>query len=156
MKSLIHVFQKVTYFVVWRFLLSSIEVKLWYCSFRDKNKQITPITAHHRIFLKSQSLPDDLTLFNLPSLPFRLCGYATCAENNKKSSPNQESGSTARSRVKCMGCLKVDHREKRPNCRTSPYTSTRHPQGIWHQPQAEADLTVGFCPDRHPLTMVQG
>uniref|UniRef100_A0A665ULL8 Uncharacterized protein n=1 Tax=Echeneis naucrates TaxID=173247 RepID=A0A665ULL8_ECHNA len=29
----------------------------------------------------------------------RLCGYATCAENNKKSSPNPGRGSTARGLV---------------------------------------------------------
>uniref|UniRef100_A0A7N8XV29 Uncharacterized protein n=1 Tax=Mastacembelus armatus TaxID=205130 RepID=A0A7N8XV29_9TELE len=29
----------------------------------------------------------------------RLCGYATCAENNKKSSPNRGRGSTARDLV---------------------------------------------------------
>ncbi|MEQ2240831.1 hypothetical protein ILYODFUR_019109 [Ilyodon furcidens] len=80
----------------------------------------------------------------------RLCGYATCAENNKKSSLNQERGSTTQNPVRCMVCLRVGHREKRPNYTTHPCMPTREPQGTLHQRQTEADFTVGSCPDKHP------
>lgn len=112
------------------------------------------ITAHRRS-RKSRPSPPQTSNTSL-SLHRRLCGYATCAENNKKSSPNRGRGSTARGLVRCGVCLRAGHRGRRPNFRTRPCTPTREPQGTWHQRQTEADLTVGSCPDKGPLTTVRG
>lgn len=95
-------------------------------------------------------------LLTIPSPPCRLCGYATCAENNKKSSPNRGNGSIAQGRVKCGAFLREGHRGKRPNCRTRLCTPTRESQVTWDHLQTEADLTAGFYPDRRRLTTIQG
>lgn len=69
------------------------------------------------------------------SVTIRWCGYATCAENNKKSSPSQGPGSTAaqgtpcpRVRVTLGAATKRLRRRRRPNCR-KPRCCTRGLQG---------------------------
>ncbi len=69
------------------------------------------------------------------SLTVRWCGYATCAENNKKSSPSQGPGSTVaqgapcpRVRVTLTAATKRLRRKRRPNFR-KPHCCTRGLQG---------------------------
>lgn len=65
----------------------------------------------------------------------RWCGYATCAENNKKSSPSQGPGSTAAQGAPCprvwvtlTAATKRLLRKRRPNFR-KPHCCTRGLQG---------------------------
>ncbi len=69
------------------------------------------------------------------SLTIRWCGYATCAENNKKSSPSQGPGSTAAQGAPCprvwvtlTAATKRLLRKRRPNFR-KPHCFTRGLQG---------------------------
>ncbi len=69
------------------------------------------------------------------SLTVRWCGYATCAENNKKSSPSQGPGSTAAQGAPCprvwvtlTAATKRLLRKRRPNFR-KPHCCTRGLQG---------------------------
>ena len=82
----------------------------------------------------------------------RSCGYATCAENNKKSSPSRGRGSTGRALGRR---LRAGRRVRRPGCRTRPSTpTTREPRGTpprCRRPNG-ADPEEGSCLGSPPST----